>query len=283
MATRATWAPPATRGLGGALRGGIAVAAALLALAATVRPARAAAETTVRVERVRPVPEKRPTLRFLRENRDFLRAALDRTRERTLGAGAAAAIDPRFLAYRELVAEATAAQDSVGGIAAADEKRDLLRSVTELGALESELDQLDRLLGAQRDRLRVLQGDFTGDQRTALAIVVSGAPGSGAAPLAQIVITLDDGTAFAVPLTAEQNEALRLGGAVQVFHGYVEPRSQVLAIALGGRDSDDLGFVTLDPARDRLTMLRLDVSGVRPDQGVAGLRATTWLNDTRVP
>lgn len=263
-----------------------AVAAlALLVLATAPIPARAAETVTeVRVERVKPRAEKQPTLRFLRDNKDFLRAALDRTRQKSIEYYAVAGtIDPRFLAYRELMAQVLTDRDSVALANAAREKLDLLRSVTELGGLEAQLDQFDRLLAAQSARLEVLQRDFTGDQRTALAIVLSGYPRQVA--LSTVALTLDDGSAVSVPLTDDQRDALQKGGAVQVFHGYVEPREQVVQIALAGvgTAAGDAGYVTLEPARDRLTLLRLDLSAVAAGDGAPGIHASTWLNDARIP
>lgn len=257
------------------------LAAATLAI--TAIPARAATVTEVHVERTRPQNDKPATLRFLRENRDFLRGELDRLREkRVQREGGATAIDPRFLAYRDMVAHVITERDSVTLAAAAQSQRELLSSVTQLGDLEAQLDQLDRTLAAQRSRLGILQNDFTGDQRTALAIVLSGVP--QAASLSQVAINLEDGASVSVPLSDAQLDALRKGGAVQVFHGYVEPREQVIEVSLGTGQaaSANAGYVTLEPARDRLTLLRLDLSTVR-DEGAAAIHATTWLNDARVP
>ncbi len=257
------------------------LAAATLAIASL--PARAETVTEVRVERARPQNDKPATLRFLRENRDFLRGELDRLREqRVQREGGATAIDPRFLAYRDMVAQVRTERDSVTLAAATQSQRELLSSVTQLGDLESQLDQLDRTLAAQRSRLGILQNDFTGDQRTALAIVLSGVPQSTL--LSQVAINLEDGSSISVPLSPEQLAALRQGGAVQVFHGYVEPREQVIEVSLAGGTaaSASAGYVTLEPARDRLTLLRLDLSTVH-DEGAAAIHATTWLNDARVP
>ncbi len=239
--------------------------------------------TDVRVERVRPHKESHPTLRFLRENRDFIRAALDRTRQQPAsGSAAAVSIDPRFLTYRELLAAVAASRDSVALADQAGRSRELLHSVTELGDLEAQLDEFDRQLAAQRARLGVLQADFTGDQRTSLAVVLSGYP-PDATPSA-VQLTLEDGSLLTVTLSAGERDALRQGGAVQIFHGYVEPREQVVQIALaGGGAAGDAGFVTLDPPRDRLTLLHLDLSAVRAAEGAPGIHASTWLNDARVP
>ena len=260
------------------------LSAALLALAASPLPSRAETETEVRVERVRPHVDKHVTLRFLRENRDFLRAALDRTREKTVTRDAeAASVDPRFLAYRELMAQVMAAHDSVALAEEARQRRDLLRSVTQLGELETQLDLLDRQLAEQRVRLGVLQRDFTGDQRTALAVVLIGYPQD--VVLSQVALNLDDGSTLTVPLSADQRDALRKGGAVQIFHGFVEPREQVVQVALAGErgPAGDAGYVTLEPPRDRLTLLRLDLSAVHAREGATAIHASTWLNDARNP
>ena len=144
-------------------------------------------------------------------------------------------------------------------------------------------DQLDRSLLAQRQRLGILQDDFTGDQRTALAIVLSGYPQT--APLTRVAMTLEDGSTVDVPLDDAQRETLRQGGALKIFHGYIEPREQVVEVSLGsgGTAPTSAGFMTLEPARDRLTLLRLDLSTVQAAGGAASIHATTWLNDAPVP
>src|SRR5262249_41053637 len=158
------------------------------------------------------------------------------------------AIDPRFLAYRDLLAHVQSDGDSVALANAAAERRDLLRSVTDLGQLEAQLDQFDRLLAAQRERLAVLQHDFLRRQPAAVPVVLSG-PSSALGP-AGVGITRDDGSTLSVPLSDAQRDALRHGGAVQVFHGYVEPREQTVQIELAGPagPAGAAGYVTLDPA-----------------------------------
>jgi hypothetical protein len=251
---------------------------------ARAAPAVAAASdvaTDVRVERVRPKREKHPTLRFLKENRDFIRARFDLLREKPDDhSGSAAAIDPRFLSYQHMLREILSARDSLAVAEDLRQRRDLFQSVTALGELEKELDLMENLLAAQRGRLGVMQADFTGRQQTALAIVVSGYPGDGA--LATLTITLDDGAPISIALSDEQRESLRRGGMLELFHGLVEPREQVLSIAIGGEGwpADDAGFVTLDPARDRLTFLRMDLTPAHAAQGAASMRASTWLQDT---
>jgi len=238
-------------------------------------------ETEVVVERARPQREKHSTLQFLKQNRDFIRYRYDRLRQKMVaGRGDAGPIDPRYLAYSRMLAGVLAANDS---IAAADDSRQsqlLLASITDLGGLEAQLDQMDRTLAEQRNRLGILQEDFTGHQETALIVVLSGDPGQAA--LDSFTFTLEDGAKVEVAVTEEQRESLRHGGALQVFHGFVEPREQVFEVAFGGAGwpAGDAGFVTLAPERNRITLLRLDLTGARPAGGAAGVRARTWLHDT---
>lgn len=237
-----------------------------------------ASAAEVRVERVKPKREKLATLRFLRDNLDFLRARFDLLREDTLsGRGDAAAIDPRFLDYARLLADARAARDTAG--ADSTGRLALLASITELGTLESRLDRLERLLAAQRDRLGVLEADFTGRQETALLVLLSGTPAGGAP--ATVTLTLDDGPAQVVPLSAEERESLARGGVLQLFHGFVEPREQVMSVTLAGSGwpAGERGYLTLDPARDRLTLLRLDLAAADPTRGASAITASTWRLD----
>ncbi|HYM82495.1 MAG TPA: hypothetical protein VEY91_13920 [Candidatus Limnocylindria bacterium] len=246
--------------------------------------ARGQEATSVKLERIKPKKEKHATLQFLKDNRDFIRARFDLLRQQPVERQLAAAeIDPRYLGYRDMLASILAAKDSVAAAEDARQRRDLLASVTDLGDLESQLDLMERQLGQQRERLGVLQKDFTGDQQTALVVVVSGYPKDVA--LSEIAITLEDGDTLSVPLSAEQQTSLRQGGVVQVFHGFVEPREQIIEVGVTSDQwpSGDSGFLTLEPMRDRLTFLRLDLSTVIPVGGAVSISASTWLHDARIP
>lgn len=240
--------------------------------------------TAVKVERMRPQREKIATLRFLKQNRDFLRSRFDRLEEKPAGRwGAAGAIDPRFLAYQRMLAEARGAQDSAAVVEEARKRRELFGSVTELGELEAQLDLLDRLLADQRSRLAALQADFAGRQQTALSIVVSGYPGH--VPVSMVGIKLEDGAQIEIPISDPQRESLRHGGVLQIFHGLIEPREQVIEVSIGGVAGDSSavpGFITLNPSRDRLTFLRLDLSPVRAEEGASSLLASTWILDAEL-
>jgi hypothetical protein len=246
---------------------------ALLLAAAWVGRAHAAAPTPapeipgaveVKVERIKPRQEKLPTLRFLKENRDFIRSRFDQLVQTPLEQRASAnEMDPRYLAYRSMLAQINAAKDSVATVA--------------------DLHGREELLAMQRTRLGVLQADFAGEQRTSLMVLVEGDP--AAAGLTRISIRLEDGATLTLPLTADQHESLRHGGLMQIFHGFVEPREQVVEVTLAGGawPSGETGYVTLEPARDRLMLLRLDLTEVGPARGAAGIRAHTWLHDAGTP
>jgi hypothetical protein len=227
------------------------------------------------------VREKLPTLRFLRANRDFIRARFDRLREESRVERAGAGdLDPRFLEYRKLLAQIALDKDSVARAADARERQGVFTSVTDLAALERELDQMERLLDTQRARLGVLQADFAGRQRTELDLVLAG--GVLAGRVDSVRVTLEDGTSVASTLTDTQRGSLVHGGALEVFRGLVEPREQVIEIALMGEgwSATGHGFVTLEPARDRLTFLKLDLAQASPARGIGSLAASTWLLDT---
>ncbi len=70
------------------LHGLAAVAAMVLGagVLAAAPPALAQAVTPVKVERVKPAQEKAPTLRFLKENIDFIRARYDRLHQTPVAA-----------------------------------------------------------------------------------------------------------------------------------------------------------------------------------------------------
>jgi hypothetical protein len=240
--------------------------------------------TTVRIEREKPQKERIPTLRFLKANRDFIRARFDRLRQESREAAAGAdELDPRFLLYRQLLGEVAAGKDSVAVKLDARERAALFASVSDLAALERELDLMERMLDAQRARLGVLQRDFAGRQRTELDIVVTG--GALAGRIDSVAVLLEDGTRVAAAIDSTQRAALKHGATLEVFHGLVEPREQVIDVAfLGdGWSQTGHGFITLEPARDRITFLKLDLSQSSPARGITSVIAGTWLLDPQLP
>ena len=272
--------------LAGALLIGAAPPAGALAPQATPTIDRSdpAHVTAVKVERVRPAQEKLPTLQFLRANRDFIRARYDRLVETPLEIrGGSDEIDPRFLNYQDLLNQVRASDDTARTAEDERSRRHLIESIAQLGSLESELDRVERQLAAQRVRLAILEDDFTQRQLTTLMVVVKGFP--AASPVTEIEFTIDDGARVRVPLSSEQQESLRHGGLLEIFHGAVEPRAQGIAVTLHGAawSSGSSGYMTIDPLRDRLTFLRLDLSAVQPAQGGASIQASTWLHEAPAP
>lgn len=249
----------------------VVLAALLAARGAGAAGAPAPGVTRVEVTRERPALEKPTASGARRADRDAGRARAERAR--------AGDLDPRFLEYRRLLAEIAADKDSVAVASDARERQAVFTSVEELAGLERELDQMERLLDAQRGRLVALQSDFAGRQRTELDVVIGG--GALAGRVDSVRVTLEDGTSVVSSLTETQRGSLVHGGALEVFRGLVEPREQVIEIALMGEgwSAAGHGFVTLAPARDRLTFLKLDLSQASPALGIGSLAATTWLLD----
>ncbi|MEQ1832306.1 MAG: hypothetical protein ABL977_04560 [Candidatus Eisenbacteria bacterium] len=253
-------------------------------LLAPVARAQDATVTTVRIERERPQKERIPTLRFLKANRDFIRARFDRLRQESRESAAGAGeLDPRFLLYRQLLSEVAAGKDSVQVNLDARERAGLFASVSDLAALESELDLMERMLDAQRARLGVLQKDFAGRQRTELDLVLTGGPLAGRVD--SVAIVFEDGTRAAAAIDSTQRAAMLHGATFELFHGLIEPREQVLDLALIGEGWSQTGhgFVTLEPTRDRITFLKLDLSHASPARGIASVVAGTWLLEPQLP
>jgi hypothetical protein len=205
------------------------------------------------------------SLRFLRENRDFLRAQLDRLRQvRRQMDGGALELSARDLLLRELMAGIEADEDSLARERALVARRDLFQSVSELGELESQLDRLEALLGGQMGRLDQIEADYAGRQRTALLILVQNFPQQNGPE--RIILEDEDSMRWEVTLSAEQREALRAGGAAQILHEFVEPRQLRFSIrfAGGGYDARPAEAVDVDPARDRINLLSIDLARLDP-------------------
>lgn len=255
----------------------LALCASAPSFAATPAPeAESESVTEVKVDRVRPMRPKHPTLRFLRENRDFLRARLDLLRaSRSEHPGATDALDPRWLTYQAILSGASAGRDSVTAADDRQARRTLLTHIGELSDLEQELDGMDRVLDAQAGRLTALDADFAGRQQTALVLLLKGHPAGGAP--AALRVAFEDSTVLDIALTAEQRTALANGGIAELHHGFIEPREQVIELSVARGTATERGWITLVPARDRLTFLQLDISELdAPDAG-RRLRAGSWV------
>jgi len=267
-------APPAVSGPPNAAA---TAPAAMAAIADTAGPA----ITPVKVERVKPVREKYPTLQFFKANLEFIRSRYDRMREHASPQpGNAGPIDPRFLAYRRMIGDAETSRDSL--VRAEDQTRrwELFANITDLGRIEDQLDLMDRQLADQKARLAELQRDFLGRQMTSLAVVMSGMPATELP--ASVTLMFESGDTISVTLSPEIGESLKHGGVLEICHRLIEPRVQTLTIVLrgGGWENSDPGYVVLDPSRDQLSFLRLDLAAARPAEGASSMTASRWINDT---
>jgi hypothetical protein len=232
---------------------------------------------TLEVERDETKGPEHPSLRFLKDNRVFVRSQLDRlklrvTRERS---GDAILIDERFLHLAEMSAAIAAARDTIGAEQALAAQRSLFASITELGTLEASLDLMDSLLVDQRRRLLWLEQDFLGHQETALVIVVRGVPREHV-PASIVIAEGPDITRVA--LTPAQCASLAQGGIAQVYHEFVEPRAHTIHVSLEGPawGASAPSPVAVAAARDRLTFLELDLSRLEPGPTGQGPITQVW-------
>lgn len=254
-------------------------AAAMIALASIPAAAQMRPVIPVKVERVKPEKEELPTLRFFKENLDFLRARLDGLQETPVASGQEARdLDERLLRYQEMLLAARAARDSIDTARARREKEAFLASVTELGELEAHLDFLEEVLDQQEKRLGVLEEDFLGDQRTAMLVVIKGMPGHGGRG-----IRILDGFAEAteVAFRPEQLTSLEEGGLIQIYHALIEPREQTWEIYLDGADwgTEPAAYFAFTPRRNRLNTMVVDLTGADPGAPGAGLAVDAWVHE----
>ena len=251
---------------------------ALLALGATAVAAQEVVETVIEVERVEPRKPKHESLRFLEENRDFFRAELDLLRlcEATRRETEATGIDPRILDFQRMLDEIRAAQDSARAGDERARRRGLLQSVQDLAELEREMDRMERLLDEQSARLAQLGENFVGEQRTTLVVVLTGVPATGSPKT--VILQGDDGTATNVLLNERDRLSLASGGTAELVHELVEPRRQKLAISFEGPgwDQPQPYEVVLEPQRDRMTFLELDLRKADPESPGESVAARTW-------
>jgi hypothetical protein len=258
---------------------GILLAVVLASMAAADEPPADGvgdAIEVIEVKRSETRDPKHESLQFLRDNRTFLRSQLDRLRQtRTTTSNDAQVLDERLLRLQEMSAEIAAARDTVRDRDGTLAERALLENVADLGELVGELTMMEALLAEHRQRLLLLEADFLGHQETALVILVRGLAG-GDVPAA-IVVSEDD-EVVRIELSPEQQASLRQGGIAQIYHEYVEPREHVLEVSFAGDAWQDAApvVVAFDTARDRLTFLELDASGLERGQPASGLVPSVW-------
>jgi hypothetical protein len=234
-------------------------------------------QTVIEVERLEHKEPKHVTVQLLIENRDFFRGRLDDLlmATRLHRSGEAQEIDPRFLRYRDMLAAILAAKDSAQASEEWIRRRELLESVGALVELETEMDEMETLLGDQRDRLVWLEEDFVGRQETSLVLLLSGVPAIGSPHT--VILRDDTGETIRVTLSDRDREALAAGGTTELLHEFVEPRFHAYELSFEGPGwSAASPFeIAVEPERDRLTFLELDVAGANAS-GAAPI-ARSWV------
>ena len=237
-----------------------------------------ALQTIVEVELVKRKEPKHATVLFLIENRDFFRGRLDDLllATRLDRSGEARAIDPRYLKYRDMLEAIRVAKDSALASEEWIRRRELLESVGALVELETEMDEMDTLLTEQRERLAWLEEDFVGRQETSLLVLLTGAPATG--EFHTVVVRDDTGETVRVSLSVKDREALAMGGSAELMHEFVEPRFHAYRVSFEGPGwTGGAPFeIPVEPQRDRLTFLELNVAGVDPSGSVPPL-ARSWV------
>jgi len=189
---------------------------------------------------------------------------------------AARDLDPRFLRFRAMLEEIRAAKDS----AAAGEEwiraRGLLDGVQEVAELEREMDFMEKLLDDQGARLAWLEEDFVGRQKTTLIVLLTGVSPAGAP--ATVVLRDDDGGSTRISLSGAERESIARGGTAELLHELVEPRPLVYELSFEGEGWGARApwEVAVEPERDRLTFLELDLAGVEPGASGSSVAARTW-------
>jgi hypothetical protein len=236
-----------------------------------------AALPRIEVDRVEPPSDPPKSLRFLTENRDFIRAQIDQLRLLAKDGRDAVAdsLDPRFLAFREMLAAIQAAADSQAAADAGLARRDLLASVADLAEIEAQIDSAEALLARQGDRLAWLERDFTGRQETAIVVLVRGVPACGAPDA--IVIREANGDDVRVAFSPEAKAALAEGGIAEAVRAFVEPREHTFEISLEGPGCEAFppATVLVETERDRLNFVELDLSAAKSPGAPLGVVA--WV------
>ncbi len=232
---------------------------------------------TNEVKRAKHKEAKHESLRFLRDNRVFIRAQLDRLRLQTtlVRTDDAKVLDERYLRLKEMSEAIAAARDTVRARQRLASERELLESVTELAKLEAELAEMEKLLADQRQRLLLLEEDFLGHQQTALVVVVKGLTGKD---VPASIIFAEDNDIVRFDLTDEQRTSLGSGGIAQIYHEFVEPREHVYQVSFAGASWNEASALTVpvEAMRNRLTFLELDLTRLDRNANAHGLETNIW-------
>lgn len=230
---------------------------------------------TIEVKRADTEEPKHTSLKFLKDNRVFIRAQLDLLRVQTTRTRTEQAqlIDQRYLLLQQMSAAIAAARDTVSAESLLTAQRQLMTSVTQLGELEQQLSLVEGLLAEHRARLLALEQDFLGHQETALVIVMKGFVGK---PAPSAIVITEDSDVVRVELTPEQRASLAQGGIAQIYHEFVEPRAHAFTVGFEGEGWPAAIPVTVDATRDRLTFLGLDLTRLDSSREAMGLLTDVW-------
>lgn len=229
----------------------------------------------IRFQKEKPDRTKRPTLVFLRENLDFLRAQIDGIYWNEEARGDTEPIDPRWLGYLEMESDLTAADARLAGEDAALAQRRLLESVSELVAVDERLGELSDLLAAHEGRLAQLRSDYVADHVTSLVVLAQGVPRF---PLDGLRLRREDGRETVLPLDAGLRTVLENGGVVELDHEFIEPRAQWLELVLPASSGHDGASVWFEvrPERDHLHFVQLDLTSFDLSAAPDAWRAESW-------
>lgn len=214
------------------------------------------------------------TLRFLRANRAYLRAELDRLlSERRLVEGDARALSDRDRALLAHGAALAADRDTLARAQGELDRQELMRSVSELVDHEGALDEIEALLRAQSERLARLEADYVGRQETAVALFLRGPL---AEDTAEILVEDPRGDRRRIALDHQARRSLREGASTQLFHDFVEPRPLEYVVSRVDEEGEieEIGRLSLRPTRDRLTLVEIDAPATR--EAEAGLQTVIW-------
>jgi hypothetical protein len=192
-------------------------------------------------------------------------------------------LDPRLLVYKEMLEQSQAGRDSAAAREADFDRRRFLESVREMVELEDHLDRLELLLDEQEGRLWKLEADFLERRETSLLILMRGAPEESVRPT-RLVLTDDSGDTTTVGISPARWSTLEQGAIAQLHYTFVEPREQVLELALYGTALEEpVGSLVFVPQAERINFLELDFSRLSPREGALAVLATTWVENARMP
>lgn len=225
----------------------------------------------IEIQKEEPERPKLPTLRFLEENLAFLRARIDPLREvREREFEVKKEIDPRYLSLlameRELAQHRKAQRDAGGD--------SVVTNALAIAEVEAELDRVEDIMQSAEQRLARLETDFVQRQSTGFLCVLQGRENLPD----EVALHWEDGRKSVLLLGAEEHAYLAGGGLLELFHDLVEPRAQYVQLSCASESSGRrAGYLELDPARDRLSVLELDVSEWKTGEALEQVQAQLWV------